>query len=49
MSYVIGNAKKSFENNKEPFQKIIATILDEPIKKLEAQKQTLVKTVSSIF
>ena len=35
---VIENAKASFENNKEPFQKSIATILDAPIKKLEQEK-----------
>ena len=46
---VIENAKASFENNKEPFQKSIATILDEPIKKLDTQKTTLVDTVSSVF
>lgn len=46
---VIENAKASFENNKEPFQESIATILDEPIEKLDTQKTTLVDTVSSVF
>jgi len=46
---VIESAKASFENNKEPFQKSISTILDEPIKKLDSQKNTLVATVSLVF
>ena len=46
---VIESAKASFENNKEPFQQSISTILDEPIKKLDSQKNTLVDTVSLVF
>ena len=46
---VLENARKSFENNKEPFQKSIATILDEPTKKLNSQKTVLVNAISSVF
>lgn len=48
-STVIDNAKKSFDNNKEPFQKSISTIFDAPIKDLTSKKETLLTTVSSIF
>ena len=45
---VLENAKKSFENNKEPFQTAIATILEAPIAKLESQKTALSTTISAI-
>ena len=46
---VLEKATQSFEINKSPFQTSIATILDEPIKKLTTNKETLVTTVSAIF
>jgi tape measure domain-containing protein len=46
---VLENAKKSFENNKEPFQKVITSILVESIKKLESQKKELVDKFTGVF
>lgn len=43
---VIANAKESFENNKEPFQTSISTILDTPIEELEDKKQSLTDAIT---
>ncbi len=46
---VLANAKASFDNNRKPFQTSIATILHEPIRQLEGQKNTLALTIGTIF
>ncbi|MFA6718725.1 MAG: hypothetical protein WCS15_06570, partial [Prevotella sp.] len=43
---VIENAKASFDNNKEPFQKSISTILDAPIEEIGKKKTTLKTAVT---
>ncbi len=46
---VLENARLSFENNKKPFQTVVASILAEPTQNLDAQKRTFVDKLSSIF
>ena len=46
---VMENASKSFENNKEPFQKLISSILDEPITAVKKKKKELVDEIKDIF
>ena len=46
---VLENAMASFETNKVPFQAAIAAILDEPTKKVNAQKKVLGDAISTAF
>lgn len=46
---VLSNAKKSFENNKEPFQAAMSSILDSPIKNINSKKDDLSDSVNEAF
>jgi hypothetical protein len=46
---VLDNATKSFKNNKEPFQKEIASVLDGASKTVNKQKSIIVSDITGIF
>lgn len=46
---VIANAKASFDNNREPFQKSISTILDAPISDIESKKDKLKTAITNLL